>query len=1168
MQLISRFALVFLTSLAVSCSRYESIPGTGGGGGGGHGGTGGGGGVECTADDQCDCHRVCNAAGECVALGAPSPDLAGNAHGNWAGTPGEESYTYEKMCVGYDDCQFGELCNPFTRACIDGAGLGSCGGEHCADGLLCEPETEQCYPPALCYEDRNCCDFAGFTCQGADGDQPGLCLRPQCTPPANVTQTCPFLPKTYNECFNGDFCSAEGRCVACTCDDECSDNRKCNTSSGQCVILSYCNDVVDCEPGQACDTQNHLCSDFCENDTTCGGGKECDPVDHVCRCIIDDHEPNNNAGQATVVPVPGYGSEVVVGGAICRESYDNDWFSLALISGDRITVQTYSGSNLAGKLSAKAPDGASEIALTWYMNDGEIQFTADEDDLYYLHVEGTTTGDFTLTITRDQGVPCDEGGLNDQPSSATLIDPGAGLMPVGCEVTNPTTAEEVITCTDSMYICDRLAGDPDFYVIPIAPNIRLTVELSNFIGGNLDLDLYGPFTDAEELSQTKLLGRAAGSTPTETVSTYSRYGGRYLILVKAKTTSDTAVYDLELTLEADACTDDRYDETTDTPPAFDVSGYNDEAATAAGLDVGLSGETIVPLAVCPGDLDWFEIGHDVDDSFESLPPLHRVTIQVTDATPGPLAALLLFVDSDPVALAAAAVSQTSKAQSFTFETEGGPYYVVVAPDKGVADLFSDYNLVVSIEPPPACDLDDLGDADPADRNDMPAAAHLLTNPPWPADIDDPVYSFPEDSSGVLSLCAFDHDWYRIDVPDNTAVVVDIHYDYTFAEAGLAVYDYRVTSIVEFTPGVPPSQGLLKLDATPGTGHQTVRAEPSVGPAFILVYNRSGWPLTEYTLSVDMAAEGCPIDIFEPNDEATAATPFLVRPSATLPGVEDAFFSGLTICGASDDWFELDLGPGDRIQVFVTYTPEEGNLDLFLYPPDSNTITLAGDSDSGQTGSLKIDYTIATDTVPAPYRIKVDSTGGGVHENDYTFDVRVTRSCIDDRYSPATFMSPFAVDLGQGDIADGNMQLCDTEDWLALTYPAGGDVSVCIRFVHAEIDIDLELYDVYGDPATTDPIDDSLTKRNYEQLIFTANPGATYWTRVFPDFRSIGTTQYSIWISRNADGCPEMCADQVVNGDESDVDCGGSGGCPPCQDGFVCRTGADCASGDCLSGICN
>jgi hypothetical protein len=46
---------------------------------------------------------------------------------------------------------------------------------------------------------------------------------------------------------------------------------------------------------------------------------------------------------------------------------------------------------------------------------------------------------------------------------------------------------------------------------------------------------------------------------------------------------------------------------------------------------------------------------------------------------------------------------------------------------------------------------------------------------------------------------------------------------------------------------------------------------------------------------------------------------------------------------------------------------------------------------------------------------------------------------------------------------------------------------------------------------------------------------------------------------------DCCDDQTLNGDESDVDCGGS--CPACGDGQTCDDDDDCQSGFCDQGTC-
>jgi hypothetical protein len=47
--------------------------------------------------------------------------------------------------------------------------------------------------------------------------------------------------------------------------------------------------------------------------------------------------------------------------------------------------------------------------------------------------------------------------------------------------------------------------------------------------------------------------------------------------------------------------------------------------------------------------------------------------------------------------------------------------------------------------------------------------------------------------------------------------------------------------------------------------------------------------------------------------------------------------------------------------------------------------------------------------------------------------------------------------------------------------------------------------------------------------------------------------------------PASCADKVKNGDETDLDCGGS--CGPCGNGKACSMAVDCSSGVCSSNVC-
>ena len=77
----------------------------------------------------------------------------------------------------------------------------------------------------------------------------------------------------------------------------------------------------------------------------------------------------------------------------------------------------------------------------------------------------------------------------------------------------------------------------------------------------------------------------------------------------------------------------------------------------------------------------------------------------------------------------------------------------------------EYTLQVALVEPPACDDDDLGDT-ASGGNDSPATAFLLDpTGEWPDQVNED-FEFPTDSispSSIVTLCASDDDWYRIEV---------------------------------------------------------------------------------------------------------------------------------------------------------------------------------------------------------------------------------------------------------------------------------------------------------------------------------------------------------------------------------------------------------------------
>lgn len=92
------------------------------------------------------------------------------------------------------------------------------------------------------------------------------------------------------------------------------------------------------------------------------------------------------------------------------------------------------------------------------------------------------------------------------------------------------------------------------------------------------------------------------------------------------------------------------------------------------------------------------------------------------------------------------------------------------------------------------------------------------------------------------------------------------------------------------------------------------------------------------------------------------------------------------------------------------------------------------------------------------------------------------------------------------------------------------------------------------------------------VVYDDNPAFTSPTEVLVD--SIDGSRWASWEDTNLPNNsyirlaviqPALCSDGVVNGSESDVDCGGN--CTPCPDGNDCFDGSDCASNSCSGGNC-
>lgn len=1156
--------------------------------------------VECVRDDHCDCHNICE-QNACVPFGASSVDKTLHAHGTWTGTPGQPDYAHTGSCIVNGAaadalCPIGQICNGLTGGCVNAADYTrSCFGINpCQDVgpngevLACDKARNKCLPAALCRAgtlaqeiNHHCCGLPNLVC-----DSSQLCVQRinECEPPdaSSLTSTCPFLPRVIDSCAPGQFCSLSGRCVQCGCDADCGDSSL-HCDDGTCRPEGFCTTAGQCPPGQSCDTHPGVnqCRPRCEDDNSCSAVDYCEPNDHVCRprtelpCAADsfDASSNNtseealaqlNALPSLTLPIPALNSfEVVANLTVCSDDSE-DWYTLVLNIGDRITLGGTSAAGLKATLTAFADDGETPISTGKIdpLISSNVDFVANYDGVYYVQVlpDLNSTGDYNLHIARELGVPCTDNfenthGTNNIATAATPLnfDLQPNNPPTGCNLTAGTLASgHTVSCSGgTLKLC---GGDVDYYLVHSHLGATANISLTNF-AGDLDLYMYGPFFSGDTLTTSgTLVDSSQTSIIPEIVAAAVRPAGDFVIAVRRLTGPETA-YDLAVTIvQAPACTEDAYDATTAATagapplPTFvnDLAGLNDESTSASGIGLVAAttpGTEVVtvrtslatPLNLCALDADWFVVGVENAGNLDPVPAGHRLVAQLSNVQLQSGDALTLAAGSDPANLTFGSSDTSSPTTAVVIAptTASTTYYFAIFGKDTNQDVVQ-YELDLELQAPPTCPLDNFGDTGGASNN-TPADAKLL----------DPVSGWPDSagelhSQNNLTLCAqpaLDDDWYVINIPPGTHAIATVAYNPAEAEIGLAAYNNSVLGVSNPPAGQPLTLGRVDLSTLDGQGIQRVRAD-FTGLAYFQIYNRTGWPLLNYELTVRLLSNVCGEDPFDlnpstDNDQWDAATPIPLAPTLFDPQKQIGILDPMTLCtdvGGETDYYNVPLFAGDQITVDLYYSPSEGIPDLLFYAPGPAGLNAALDSDLTVLPTLnhkQVSYQVPQGGLSGAYLVRVHPHQGPF-SNVYMLLTNVTRACIDDGLEPAYFSIPYALSIPPDPVVDATLKLCNDEDWFAIDTSGLGattPLTVCARFSHAAGDIDLMAFNnVAGTLAATLSNGtfleaQSTTKTDLEQLHFDAVPGTTYYLRVFLDPRDQANTSYRYWVLQGNVACP-------------------------------------------------
>ncbi|RAL20426.1 hypothetical protein DL240_16610 [Lujinxingia litoralis] len=183
----------------------------------------------------------------------------------------------------------------------------------------------------------------------------------------------------------------------------------------------------------------------------------------------------------------------------------------------------------------------------------------------------------------------------------------------------------------------------------------------------------------------------------------------------------------------------------------------------------------------------------------------------------------------------------------------------------------------------------------------------------------------------------------------------------------------------------------------------------------------------YHIRAFVEGASCADAALEPNDAAAMATL-----------VEEDFvgWTELAICEPDDvDLYAVELLRGDELDVLVTFSHAQGDLDLTLFSPAQSTEASLGGEGVVRSWSSDDDEELShTAAESGFYYLRVEST-----EGPNTYSLALERTCHDVDALAGNHTQTTAAHLPL-DLSRRDLQLCgDLEDWFAFEVEAGQSV---------------------------------------------------------------------------------------------------------------------------------
>ena len=460
-------------------------------------------------------------------------------------------------------------------------------------------------------------------------------------------------------------------------------------------------------------------------------------------------------------------------------------------------------------------------------------------------------------------------------------------------------------------------GDADWYFFE-AGNGQLISATIQFVHEDNDLGM-NLYRQEEDGTITSMTGSNT-LTDDENILYRPYEASTYLLYVYRTRGTQVAEYSLSLDLGEDSCDPDQFEPNNAYPEAQPIE-----------INTSYSNMTS-----CVGDTDWY-----------SFPVANGQLIEATIAfvhEDNDMGVRLYRLEEDGTVTSMTGADTLTDNERIIYRPyEGATYLLNVYRTRGTQ--VASYSMEVAIS-------GDACEPDPMEPNDSFYEA-LEAEYLEPGEYED------------LTICVGETDWYAFEMDNGEQLSARIDFDENI-DLGMNLYRLSEDGTYYISQG-----GSNAIERN----YEIIVFRAIIGGTYLLyTYRTRGTQVANYSMSVDIAGDGCVMDEYEDNNHYLNATP-----------VEPGEYTGLSQCNGDLDYYSLDLVTGQTITVQADATPSDGGLEIRFYALREDNTLEHFVSAITENPVENIVYTAARDST---YIIYISRESGYYVVPDYTMNIEV------------------------------------------------------------------------------------------------------------------------------------------------------------------------------------